>query len=84
MISNNIGISTGFSVSGENAVIYQQLIEGIPEPAYLCDAAGYIIIYNQSAAGLWGISRHPVINKEQWKKRFPAIVFPGRRYYPPG
>jgi PAS domain S-box-containing protein len=43
---------------------YQQLIQTLPGAIYTCDANGYILTYNQSAAVLWGSK--PEIGKDTW------------------
>lgn len=43
---------------------YRQLVATLPAALYVCDAKGYITLYNQAAVELWG--REPVIGKEMW------------------
>ena len=48
----------------ENEPLYRDLIEKLPVAIYICDAKGYIQLYNKAAADLWG--REPEIGKEMW------------------
>jgi hypothetical protein len=41
---------------------YYKTIQGLTDAIYVCDASGYIMIYNQAAADLWG--REPEIGKD--------------------
>jgi PAS domain S-box-containing protein len=43
---------------------YRELMESLPAAVYTCDQNGYIQLYNEAAARLWG--RRPVIGKEMW------------------
>jgi PAS domain S-box-containing protein len=43
---------------------YRPLIQGLPAAAYLCDAQGYIRLYNDAAVELWG--REPRIGQDRW------------------
>jgi PAS domain S-box-containing protein len=43
---------------------YRELIENLPVAAYSCDAEGHILVYNKTAAALWG--REPKIKKDKW------------------
>lgn len=47
---------------------YKKSIQNLSDPIYLCDAEGYICVYNLAAVELWG--REPVSGKE----RFCAAV----------
>ena len=42
----------------------QMLLDNLEAAVYICDAAGYITMYNAAAATLWG--REPVIGKDLW------------------
>ena len=48
----------------ENESLYRDLIEKLPVAIYICDAKGYITLYNKAAVDLWG--REPEIGKEMW------------------
>ena len=41
---------------------YYKTIQGLTDAIYVCDASGYIMIYNQAAARLWG--REPEVGKD--------------------
>lgn len=43
---------------------YQNLVQGLPAAVYTTDKDGYITLYNEAAANLWG--RNPEIGKEMW------------------
>ncbi len=43
---------------------YRLLIQSLPAAAYICDADGYIQLYNDAAAALWG--REPVTGQDKW------------------
>jgi PAS domain S-box-containing protein len=43
---------------------YKDLIRMMPVATYLCDTDGYIMLYNDAAAKLWG--REPEIGKDLW------------------
>jgi PAS domain S-box-containing protein len=43
---------------------YYKTIQSLSDPIYVCDAAGYINVYNNAAAELWG--REPEIGKEKF------------------
>lgn len=43
---------------------YSHLIQNLPVAIYTCDEKGYITLYNQAAADLWG--REPVLYKDKW------------------
>src|SRR5262245_47455011 len=43
---------------------YRQLVQGLPAAVYTCDAAGRILLYNDAAIDLWGLS--PEIGKAAW------------------
>lgn len=47
---------------------YYKTIQTLADPIYVCNASGYISLYNRAAADLWG--REPVLNME----RFCAAV----------
>ncbi len=50
------------SIYGENSA--QSLIDNLEVAVYTCDAQGYITMYNNAAASLWG--RQPEIGKDLW------------------
>lgn len=43
---------------------YNKTIQGLTDPIYVCDAAGFISLYNRAAAELWG--REPESGKEKF------------------
>jgi PAS domain S-box-containing protein len=43
---------------------YKKTIQNLADPIYLCDAAGFICIFNQAAVELWG--REPAYGKEMF------------------
>lgn len=43
---------------------YRQLLENLPVAVYTTDAGGYITLYNEAAAELWG--QRPEIGKDMW------------------
>lgn len=43
---------------------YRDLIHGLPAAVYTCDVNGFITLYNDAAASIWG--REPVIGKDKW------------------
>lgn len=43
---------------------YRQLVQHLPAALYTCDSRGYILLYNDAAAELWG--REPEIGRDQW------------------
>lgn len=43
---------------------YKKAIQNLSDPIYLCDAEGYICVYNPAAVELWG--REPVSGKEKF------------------
>jgi PAS domain S-box-containing protein len=48
----------------ETIELYRQLIQSLPAAIYICDAQGFITIYNKPAAELWG--KEPEIGKDLW------------------
>lgn len=50
--------------TADNEKLYRQILETLPVAVYICDADGYILIYNQAAIDLWG--REPESGKELW------------------
>ena len=48
----------------ETVELYRQLIQSLPAAIYICDAEGFITLYNKKAVELWGIE--PVIGKDVW------------------
>jgi len=48
----------------ESEARYRQLIYALPSAIYTCDKNGYITMYNEAAADLWG--REPEIGKDLW------------------
>ena len=45
-------------------ILSNQLLGALPVPVYTCDADGYIQLFNEAAAELWG--RKPVAGKDLW------------------
>lgn len=45
-------------------VRFKALLNSLPAAIYLCDADGYVTVYNDAAVALWG--REPVAGKELW------------------
>jgi PAS domain S-box-containing protein len=43
---------------------YRQLIKSLPAAVYTTDAQGYVTLYNEAAAALWG--REPEIGRDLW------------------
>lgn len=43
---------------------YYKTIQALADPIYVCNASGYISLYNQAAAALWG--REPELNSEKF------------------
>ncbi|MCC6681395.1 MAG: PAS domain S-box protein [Phycisphaeraceae bacterium] len=55
------------SALGENKLIsaqYERLVQDMPVAAYVVDAEGYLCLYNQAAANLWG--RQPQLGIDRW------------------
>ena len=48
----------------DNEQRYRQLVHSLPAAVYTCDARGYVTLYNEAAAALWG--REPALGKELW------------------
>ena len=48
----------------ETVELYRQLIQSLPAAIYICDAEGFITLYNKKAVELWG--KEPVIGKDVW------------------
>ena len=48
----------------ETVELYRQLIQSLPVAIYMCNAEGFITLYNKKAAELWG--KEPVIGKDLW------------------
>src|SRR6187551_171406 len=48
----------------ESEPFYRDLLQGLYAPVYVCDILGYIRLYNQAAASLWG--NEPQIGKDKW------------------
>ena len=48
----------------EKEAMYRGLVYSLPSAIYTCNAEGYIELYNEAAAKLWG--RRPEIGKELW------------------
>ena len=48
----------------EVEVQYGQLLQGLPEAAYLCDREGFVRAFNEAAVELWG--RTPVLGEDMW------------------
>ena len=43
---------------------FKQMLEALPAAIYICDASGFITIYNKAAVELWG--QEPEIGKDRW------------------
>ncbi|MBL9169498.1 MAG: PAS domain S-box protein [Verrucomicrobiales bacterium] len=43
---------------------YSQLVHALPTAVYTTDAQGYILLFNEAAAVLWG--RRPEVGRDQW------------------
>ena len=48
----------------ETVEMYRQIIHSLPIGIYICDAEGFITLYNSLAVALWG--REPEIGKDLW------------------
>jgi PAS domain S-box-containing protein len=48
----------------ESEFRFHQFIQSLPAAVYTCDAGGYITLFNDAAAALWG--RKPEIGKDLW------------------
>jgi PAS domain S-box-containing protein len=51
---------------------YKQVVRNLPVAIYTTDAQGYVTLYNDAAAELWG--RRPEIGKDQWSGIFKAYT----------
>jgi PAS domain S-box-containing protein len=56
---------------------YRTLIEDMGVAAYTTDADGYITMYNEAAAELWG--RHPALGVERWCGSWEIYTVEGER-----
>ena len=61
----------------QNEKEFRELIDGLPVAVYLCDAEGYITLYNDSAVKLWG--RKPEIGKDKWYDTWKGFTNEGRQ-----
>lgn len=60
----SLGSKIRHITESDQLIQYKKLLDHLPAAVYVCDADGYITMYNQAAARLWG--RQPEIGKEQW------------------
>jgi PAS domain S-box-containing protein len=58
------GTRSKAKVQGDLESRYQDVINALPAPIYICDADGYVTIYNEAAVKVWG--RRPEPGQELW------------------
>lgn len=56
--------------------IFKELFSTSPIASYICDQAGYIVAFNNTAATLWG--RKPELGKEKWSGAYATYWPDGR------
>lgn len=58
----------------------QNIVESIDVPIYLTDSNGYILLFNQEAAKLWG--RTPEIGTDRWTGAIKLLQVDGSEFQP--
>lgn len=48
----------------ESEARYRHLVQALPAAVYVCDAQGYVTLYNEAAVKLWG--REPELGRDLW------------------
>jgi PAS domain S-box-containing protein len=64
LMQANDELRTRNTAMQESEQRYRQLIKSLPAAVYTTDAHGYVTLYNEAAATLWG--REPEIGKDLW------------------
>ncbi len=72
--------STNKNLAASHSINYSELIDGLPNAIYTCDAQGYIQLYNKAAIELWG--KRPQINKDKWCGFYKRFTIDGDILHP--